>query len=75
MSVGEALLALARTENQHLWWTKEEVRRWSLSAQKQAGYVLDNPYIGHCDEKNPIDVERGSEMTGTSTYKSMNGSG
>lgn len=45
-------------ENQHLWWTKDEVQQWSLAAQKQAGYVLDNPFLGHCDETNPVDVVR-----------------
>ena len=43
-------------ENQHLLWSKDEVQQWSLAAQKQAGYVLDNPFLGHCDEKNPVDV-------------------
>lgn len=45
-------------ENQHMWWTKDEVQQWSLAAQKQAGYVLDNPFLGHCDETNPVDVVR-----------------
>ena len=45
-------------ENQHLWWTKDEVRQWSLAAQKQAGYVLDNPFLGHCDDTSPVDVVR-----------------
>jgi ectoine hydroxylase-related dioxygenase (phytanoyl-CoA dioxygenase family) len=45
-------------ENQHLWWTKEEVQKWSLQAQRQAGYILDLPFVGHCDEKNPIDLFR-----------------
>ncbi|KAL9614298.1 MAG: hypothetical protein Q9167_001181 [Letrouitia subvulpina] len=48
----------ATMECQYLWWSKEEVDRWSLAAQKQAGYVLDNPFLGHCDETNPIDLFR-----------------
>lgn len=43
-----------------MWWTKEEVQKWSLEAQKQAGYVLDVPFLGHCDEVNPIDLFRAS---------------
>ena len=51
-------------ENQHLWWTRDEVQQWSLTAQKQAGYVLDNPFLGHCDEANPVDVVRVDTDTG-----------
>lgn len=47
-------------ENQHLWWKEEEVRKWSKAAQKQAGYVLDNPFLGHCNEVDPIDMFRAS---------------
>ena len=47
-------------ENQHLWWKEEEVRKWSPAAQKQAGYVRENPYLGHCNETNPIDIFRAS---------------
>ena len=48
----------AKQENQHLWWTKEEVQQWSVAAQKQAGYLLDHPFIGYCDEKDPIELFR-----------------
>ncbi|KAG9241335.1 hypothetical protein BJ878DRAFT_521215 [Calycina marina] len=48
-------------ENQHLWWTKEEVQTWSLAAQKQAGYILEVPFLGHCNEKNPLDMFRASD--------------
>ena len=41
-----------------MWFTKEEVQTWSLAAQKQAGYVLGNPYLGHCNEANPVDLFR-----------------
>ena len=41
-----------------MWWSREEVRGWSLGAQKQAGYVIDNPYLGHCDWMNPVDKAR-----------------
>lgn len=41
-----------------MWWTKEEVQQWSLAAQNQAGYVLDNMFLGKCDETNPVDVSR-----------------
>ena len=47
-------------ENQHLWWKEEEVRNGSQAAQKQAGYVLDNPFLGHCNEGNPVDMFRAS---------------
>ena len=47
-------------ENQHMWWKEAEVRKWSLAAQKQAGYVLDNPFLGHCNEVNPVDIFRAS---------------
>jgi len=50
-------------ENQHLWWTKEEIGKWSLAAQKQAGYVLDNPFLGHCNEKNPLDLFRANDIS------------
>ncbi|MCJ1281397.1 hypothetical protein MMC26_000716 [Xylographa opegraphella] len=43
-------------ENQFLRWTEKDIRGWSLAAQKQAGYVLDNPYLGHCTEINPVDA-------------------
>ncbi|KAL9031260.1 MAG: hypothetical protein Q9196_000698 [Gyalolechia fulgens] len=49
-----------KTENQHLWWKEDEVRKWSQAAQKQAGYVLDNPFLGHCNEVNPVDMFRAS---------------
>ena len=51
----------------HLYFTKEEVSHWSPSAQKQAGYMLDGHFLGHCDEKNPIDLFRaatGDDMAG-----------
>ncbi|KAL9613646.1 MAG: hypothetical protein Q9167_001822 [Letrouitia subvulpina] len=47
-------------ENQHLWWREEEIRKWSQAAQKQAGYVRDNPYLGHCNDIDPIDLFRSS---------------
>lgn len=56
---------MRRQENQYLWWTKDEVQQWSLAAQKQAGYVLDNPFLGHCDETNPVDVVRVDADSGT----------
>ena len=40
------------------WFTQEEVKTWSLSAQKQAGYILDNPLLGHTNLNNPIDAIR-----------------
>ncbi|KAL9602565.1 MAG: hypothetical protein Q9219_001709 [cf. Caloplaca sp. 3 TL-2023] len=49
-------------ENQHMWFKKEEVEKWSLAARKQAGYILDNPFLGHCNETNPIDLFRSCEM-------------
>lgn len=55
------------------WWTKEESQKWPLNAQKQAEYVLDNPYVKNCDDKYPTDVERESEMIGTSIYEMRNG--
>ncbi|KAL8802059.1 MAG: hypothetical protein Q9182_004072 [Xanthomendoza sp. 2 TL-2023] len=75
MDVGEAFLFLASTvhagganstsegrpENQHMWFTKEEVRTWSSAAQKQAGYLLDNPFLGHCNEADPIELFRASD--------------
>ncbi|KAL9610235.1 MAG: hypothetical protein Q9167_005057 [Letrouitia subvulpina] len=42
-------------------FTKEEVRGWSIAAQKQAGYVLDSPFLGHCNEGNPIDLFRAND--------------
>lgn len=44
-----------------MWWTSEEVRKWSPAAQKQAGYVLDNPFLGHCNEENPVDLFRAND--------------
>lgn len=41
-----------------MWWSREEVRAWSLAAQKQAGYIIDNPDLGHCDGINPVDKVR-----------------
>ncbi|KAL9638267.1 MAG: hypothetical protein Q9164_001670 [Protoblastenia rupestris] len=52
----------ATLENQFLWWKKEEIEKWSVAAQKQAGYVLENPFLGHCDEGNPVDRFRASSM-------------
>ncbi|KAL9120234.1 MAG: hypothetical protein Q9187_003213 [Circinaria calcarea] len=49
-------------ENQFLWWTKKDIEKWSLAAQKQAGYVLDNPFLGHCNETNPVDLFRVSDV-------------
>ncbi|KAL8903953.1 MAG: hypothetical protein Q9207_003600 [Kuettlingeria erythrocarpa] len=51
----------ATVENQFLWWTKEEVEAWSKAAQKQAGYLLGNPFIGHCDDSDPLPLFRASE--------------
>ncbi|KAL8992808.1 MAG: hypothetical protein Q9169_006823 [Polycauliona sp. 2 TL-2023] len=47
-------------ENQFLWWAKEEIETWSISAQKQAGYLLGNPFLGHCDETDPMKKFRSS---------------
>ena len=46
-----------------MWWTREEVRKWSPAAQKQAGYVLDNPFLGHCNETNPVDLFRSNDAS------------
>ena len=51
----------AEQENQHLWWTKEEVQQWSVAAQKQAGYLLDHPFIGYCDDTDPIKLFRAAD--------------
>ena len=51
-------------ENQHLWWTASEVANWSLAAQRQAGYMLDNPNIGHCNETDPLEFFRASNVKG-----------
>lgn len=51
----------AAQENQHLWWTKEEVQQWSVAAQKQAGYLLDHPFIGYCDDTDPIKLFRAAD--------------
>ncbi|KAL8764274.1 MAG: hypothetical protein Q9194_007133 [Teloschistes cf. exilis] len=48
-------------ENQHLWWTKEEVQRWSVAAQKQAGYMMDHPFIGYCNEADPVKLFRAND--------------
>ncbi|KAL8701870.1 MAG: hypothetical protein Q9224_000306 [Gallowayella concinna] len=48
-------------ENQHMWFTKQEVRTWSSAAQKQAGYLLDNPFLGHCNEVDPVELFRASD--------------
>jgi len=48
-------------ENQHVWWTKTEVQQWSVAAQKQAGYVMDHPFLGYCDETDPIERFRSSD--------------
>ncbi|KAI4191405.1 MAG: hypothetical protein LQ348_003516 [Seirophora lacunosa] len=48
-------------ENQFLWWTKEEIEAWSTTAQKQAGYLLGNPFLGHCDDSDPLKMFRASE--------------
>ncbi|MCJ1278438.1 hypothetical protein MMC21_006255 [Puttea exsequens] len=48
-------------ENQHLWWTKDEVLQWSIAAQKQAGYLIDHPFLGYCDETDPITNFRANE--------------
>lgn len=50
-------------ENQYLWWTKEEVQQWSLAAQKQTGYVLDNPFLGHSDEADPVGRFRANDAS------------
>ena len=47
-------------ENQHVWFTREEVMRWSPAAQRQAGYLMDSPYLGHCNETDPVNVFRAS---------------
>ena len=48
-------------ENQFLWWTKEEVQRWSVAAQKQAGYLVDHPFLGYCNETDPIKLFRAND--------------
>ncbi|KAI4234580.1 MAG: hypothetical protein LQ349_003698 [Xanthoria aureola] len=48
-------------ENQFLWWSKEEVETWSRAAQRQAGYLLGNPFLGHCDESDPVGMFRACE--------------
>ncbi|KAL8819804.1 MAG: hypothetical protein Q9223_001841 [Gallowayella weberi] len=48
-------------ENQHMWFTKEEVQTWSSAAQKQAGYLRDNPFLGHCNEVDPVELFRASD--------------
>ena len=48
-------------ENVHLWFSRAEVMKWSLAAQKQAGYRLDNPFLGHCNETHPIELFRANE--------------
>lgn len=45
-----------------MWWTKDEIERWSLAAQKQAGYVIDEPFIGHCDEESPLNHFRVNDI-------------
>ncbi|KAK3172576.1 hypothetical protein OEA41_005900 [Lepraria neglecta] len=62
MDVREAFLFLAQ-ENQHLWWTREEVQQWSVAAQKQAGYLIDHPFLGYCDETDPIKLFRANDQT------------
>ena len=52
----------------HLYFTKEEVSHWSPTAQQLAGYKFNTPFLGHCNEKNPIDLFRastGKELNGT----------
>ena len=58
--VGRCLLT-GDQENQHLWWTKDEVLQWSIAAQKQAGYLIDHPFLGYCDETDPITNFRANE--------------
>ncbi|KAM0798055.1 hypothetical protein BDR22DRAFT_823851 [Usnea florida] len=48
-------------ENQHLWWTREEVQRWSVAAQKQAGYLVDHPFLGYCNETDPVSLFRAND--------------
>ncbi|KAJ5916822.1 hypothetical protein N7504_000837 [Penicillium tannophilum] len=54
---------IRQEENQYVWWTREEVQKWSLEAQKMAGYVLDGPFMGHTNHHNPIDLFRASDPT------------
>ena len=54
-------------DNQHLWWKKEEVEKWSIPAQRQAGYVMGSPNIGHTEWRDPISKFRASETTSTAS--------
>ena len=47
----------------HLWFTKDEVMSWSLSAQKMAGYRMNDHYLGHCNEGDPIDMFRAHDIS------------
>lgn len=55
------VLIIEPQENLHVWFTEEEVRSWSLKAQKQAGYVLDGPFLGYVDHHNAIDMFRANK--------------
>ncbi|EXU96270.1 phytanoyl-CoA dioxygenase [Metarhizium robertsii] len=43
--------------NEFAWWTEEEVQKWSVDAQRLAGYVTDK-MLGICDDGDPIDALR-----------------
>ncbi|KAL9125934.1 MAG: hypothetical protein Q9217_004929 [Psora testacea] len=55
-------------ENQFLWWKKAEIDTWSVAAQKQAGYIRDTPFLGHCDEKSPLDLFRANATIGEERF-------
>jgi len=48
-------------ENLHVWFTEEEVRKWSPQAQRQAGYLMDSPFLGYVDHCNAIDKFRANK--------------
>ncbi|KAK2823868.1 hypothetical protein FQN49_007540 [Arthroderma sp. PD_2] len=43
--------------NEFAWYTREEVDKWSVDAQRLAGYVTDK-MLGICDDGDPIDALR-----------------
>ncbi|KID79701.1 phytanoyl-CoA dioxygenase family protein, partial [Metarhizium brunneum ARSEF 3297] len=47
----------ATLANEFAWWTEEEVQKWSVDAQRLAGYVTDK-MLGICDDGDPIDALR-----------------
>ncbi|KAE8137454.1 hypothetical protein BDV38DRAFT_246793 [Aspergillus pseudotamarii] len=41
--------------NDFVWWDKNAVQKWSIDAQRLAGYVTDK-MLGICDDMDPIDA-------------------